>query len=155
MASSSRVALAVGAFLGLLFAAFQVQFALSGSGPYVNPPAVKVGTIVGAVISYVGSFSFIALTTVFARSVRARLPRMLTLVGLAAFAAIAALLAPLAPTGALALGCKTELLCPAAANLLSWALMELVVHWPLAPVLAGILVVAVTANLPGLSRASE
>lgn len=145
-ARSSVVFASIGALaLGL----FELDLALTGAGPYKALWEVQAGALVGIMLGYFLVLWGTLRTGHGVKAVAVPERRLAAFIALAIFAAAAAFLAPLVPSALLAAACKTEVLCPSAANPVLWSYLKLVTGFAIMPTLVIFGVVAAFAIQAG------
>ena len=139
---SSIVAFAV---VAVALTVLEFDIVLGGAGPYKAMHDVQLGTFVGISLGYFVALLVVAWAARYASALASPALRKVTLVALALTAACAVLISPLLAAFALAAGCKTEWLCPSAANPVLWLYLRAVTELPLLPVAAGMVAVIAIA----------
>lgn len=141
MRSSIAIASVCAVTLGLL----ELDLALAGARSYESLWAVQAGALIGVMCGYWMVFWVSVRACQTATRVTAPTSRFAAFVALGVLSGSAAFLAPLLPSAVLAAACKTEVLCPSAANPVLWSYLNLVTGFASTPSLVILVLVTVFA----------
>lgn len=109
----------------ICLSAVAYAMALEGAGPYKNRLDVQVGLVVGMLLAYFVALLIIVEVGIQASRIRPRGGFFVMLVVGAAVAFTSLLLSPGLAYLLIAVTCQSQLLCPQAANPISWSFIAL------------------------------
>jgi len=132
----------------ILLLVTQFNLALSGAGSYKSLASVKLGLVFGIGLAYLVALWLALALSARAKTIQSQARRNSVLFALALTAGLATFLAPLLPSGALAVICLSQSLCPESANPILWGYLQLVTALPTLPFLVGFVLVFLSAIPP-------